>query len=83
MKLFKQLSGHWLARNLSGVKWQKDFYDHILREEDELMKHLRYIAENPVRRGLVAEWNEYPFTGSEVFDLQTVLSPTLRPKTPA
>jgi REP element-mobilizing transposase RayT len=69
MTLFKQVTGHWLARHLPRVQWQKDFFDHILREEDELVRQLRYIADNPVRRGLVTEWHAYPFTGSEVLDL--------------
>jgi len=73
MKLFKQLSGYWLSRNLPTVKWQGDFFDHILRDEHELARHLRYIAWNPVRRGLVSEWSEHPFTGSDLPDLPAIL----------
>jgi len=73
MTLFKQLTGYWLARHIPPVRWQKDFFDHVLRDDDELERQLRYVAENPVRRGLLADWREYGFTGSDVFDLGALL----------
>lgn len=27
--------------------WQRSFYDHIIRDEDDYIYHLQYIAENP------------------------------------
>jgi REP element-mobilizing transposase RayT len=74
MSIFKQLTGYWLAQNSQVVHWQKDFYDHVLRNEDELMRQLRYIAGNPVRRGISVGSDEYPFTGSDAYDLGTLLS---------
>ena len=74
MVMFKQLTGYWLARHLPGVRWQKDFFDRVLRDDDELVRQLRYVAENPVRRGLVRDWREYAFTGSDVYDLGALLS---------
>ena len=61
---FKQRSGFWLSRHLPGTRWQKDFYDHILRSEDEVRDALVYIAANPLRARLVRDPAEYPFTGS-------------------
>jgi REP element-mobilizing transposase RayT len=29
--------------------WQRDFYDHIVRNEDELNKIRKYIRTNPLR----------------------------------
>lgn len=69
MTLFKQLSGHRLSQELPGVKWQGDFFDHLIRDDHELMRQLRYVAENPIRRGLVDDWRSYPFLGSDVYDL--------------
>lgn len=68
---FKQRSGFWLRQHHAGVRWQKDFYDHILRREEETKKHIRYILENPVRAGLCNDWNNYPLKGSTVYDLST------------
>ena len=74
MTLFKQLTGYWLARYIPAVRWQKDFFDHVLRDDDDLDRRLRYIAENLARRGIVADWREYGFTGSDAYDLGTLLS---------
>jgi REP element-mobilizing transposase RayT len=61
---FKQKTGYWLKRRRSRISWQKDFYDHVLRAEEDLASHIRYIVENPVRKGLVRHWQDCPFTGS-------------------
>lgn len=29
--------------------WQKSFYDHIIRDENDYLNHWRYIEENPMR----------------------------------
>lgn len=70
---FKQHSGFWLSQQHPGVRWQKDFYDHVIRADEDLRSHLRYIANNPVRQRLVDDWASYPFTGSIGFDLRSVL----------
>ena len=67
---FKQKSGFRLAGQ--GLKWQKNYYDHILRTEEEIVKHIRYILENPVRKGLILDWNDYLFKGSTCYDLKTL-----------
>lgn len=56
-----------------GVKrsfWQKSFWDHFLRHEEGLNEAIEYILNNPVRRGLVGEWQNYLFGGSLVHDLE-------------
>lgn len=68
--MFKQKSGFWLARNLPDVRWQKDYYDHILRENEDLKEHIKYILCNPVRNNIVDEWLLYPYKGSTVFDFK-------------
>jgi putative transposase len=65
---FKRKSGYWLARNHPSGEWQKDFYDHILRRDEDLTKQVRYILGNPARKGLVEDWKAYPFKGSTLYD---------------
>ncbi len=65
---FKRKSGYWLARNEMSEEWQKDFYDHILRKDEDLTKQVMYILGNPVRRGLVEDWKAYPYKGSTLYD---------------
>jgi len=64
MTAFKQRSGFWFARHRLRMRWQKDFYDHVLRSEKEVRDALAYIAANPLRAGLVRDPAEYPCTGS-------------------
>ncbi|MCH7948240.1 MAG: transposase [candidate division Zixibacteria bacterium] len=43
----------------SGRVWQHRFWDHIIRNEDDLKKHLDYIHYNPVKHGLTRSPFEY------------------------
>ena len=70
---FKQQTGYWLRRQTRETSWQKDFYDHIVRRDEDMAAQARYVAENPVRRGFVAHWRDYPFTGAIGVDLDAVL----------
>ncbi len=54
---------------VEGSFWQKSFWDHFLRIEEGLQEIVDYVLYNPVRRGLVEEWRDYPFCGSLVFEL--------------
>ena len=36
----------------TGVRWQRDFFDHRLRNDQELQEKTSYVLMNPVRRGL-------------------------------
>lgn len=65
---FKQKCGYWLAKQNYKEKWQKDFYDHILRKDEDVIKQVKYILGNPVRKGLVNNWKNYPFKGSTIYD---------------
>jgi putative transposase len=50
-----------LLRNkgLNTKYWQRGFYDHALREEENIKATAEYIINNPVRIGLVSRWREY------------------------
>ena len=45
-----------------GKVWQRSFYDHALRCEEDLIKVAEYIVYNPVRKGLVKDWREYRYS---------------------
>ena len=40
--------------------WQRGFYDHALRAEEDLVDVARYIIANPLRAGLVKRVGDYP-----------------------
>jgi len=67
VKHFKQLTGYHFKKEKSKGLWQKSYYDHILRKEEDVVKVVRYILENPVRKGLVKQADEYLFSGSLEF----------------
>lgn len=45
-----------------GKLWQRSFYDHALRKEEDLIRVAEYIVCNPVRRGLVQDFSLYPYS---------------------
>jgi putative transposase len=49
-----------LTARQAGVVWQRNFFDHRLRSKDELQHKTDYIAQNPVRRGLIAHADDWP-----------------------
>ncbi len=63
---FKQRSGYLFSREYPDVVWQKDFYDHIVRKDEDTEKVIMYILENPVRKEFVDDWKVYPFKGSTI-----------------
>lgn len=69
--LFKQLTGYWFSKNLASVFCGKDFYDHLLRKDEDLKKQIEYILLNPVRGELVETWQLYPLKGSTIYDLES------------
>ena len=42
-----------------GVVWQEESFDHVLRSSENLDVKVDYVLQNPVRKGLVADWREY------------------------
>ncbi|MCB9113913.1 MAG: transposase [Caldilinea sp.] len=40
--------------------WQKGFWDHVIRDEDDFSNHLDYIHYNPVHHGLVTHPEDWP-----------------------
>jgi len=71
---FKQHTGFWFRTNSPHIRWQKDFYDHIIRENENLKDRVAYVLNNPVRQGIVDDWTEYPYKGSIGVDLEDVIS---------
>lgn len=59
--LFKQKSGYWFRKNYNENLWHISYYDHVLRKEENLENVGLYILYNPVRKGLVSDYREYPF----------------------
>lgn len=49
-----------LERN--GSFWQREYFDRLIRDQNDLAQKVKYVLNNPVKAGLVERWNEYPFS---------------------
>ena len=45
--------------NRKGSFWQSESYDHIVRNEEELERIIKYVIYNPVKAGLVDKWEDW------------------------
>jgi len=77
IKRFKQKTGFWFTQSHSrpgGLKasptgglWQRSYYDHVVRSEENLRQAAEYILANPVTAGLADDRHPYRFAGSFVW----------------
>jgi REP element-mobilizing transposase RayT len=66
----KGASAHSINRALGrrGHVWQDESFDHVLRSDESAARKVEYICQNPVRKGLVASEDEYPWLWREWVD---------------
>jgi len=50
------------ASGRSGPIWQHRYWDHIIRSEEDMKRHVDYIHYNPVKHGLVASPGAWPLS---------------------
>jgi REP element-mobilizing transposase RayT len=64
MKSIKGFSARQINEVFSrkGSLWQSGFYDYILDSEDKVLSRIKYIEENPVRKGMVGCPEEYRYS---------------------
>jgi putative transposase len=76
MLIKKQFSTHYSERNKRPVSqsmfkkreqgiWQRRFWEHLIRDEEDFQLHCDYIHYNPVKHGLVSSpglWKHSSFT---------------------
>ena len=63
MDAIKGASAHLINKKLGrrGRVWQEESFDHVLRSSEHLRDKIHYVLENPVRRGIVERWQDYPW----------------------
>ncbi|TAK32483.1 MAG: transposase [Chloroflexota bacterium] len=49
---------------LQGALWQRSYYDHIARRDEDVRAICMYILANPVRKGLVDSPEAWPYSGT-------------------
>ena len=58
---FEQLSVSKVLRNEQAI-WQRRFYEHLIRDENDLIQHFNYIHYNPVKHGLVRSVKDWRYS---------------------
>jgi len=68
MRAIKGASGRAINQRLGrhGSVWQEESFDHVLRSSEGLDAKVDYVLQNPVREGLVVEWQEYRWAWQRV-----------------
>ena|GEM_PF-418655 len=70
MKSLKNsLSKTLRGMNIPAPHWQKGFFEHVMRSEESYPEKWLYVAENPVRKHLVARPEDWAYQG-EIYPLQ-------------
>jgi putative transposase len=65
VQAWKQWTSKRITRELdvTGPVWQEQFFDHVLRSSESYSQKWEYLRENPVRAGLVAAADDWPWQG--------------------
>jgi putative transposase len=65
-------SGSALRRRESGL-WQRRYWEHRIRDEGDLHRHVDYVHFNPVKHGLVSRVADWPHSSFHAFVARGVL----------
>ena len=60
----------YVAKKL-GLRWQRDFFDHRLRDDENYIEKAHYVRMNPVRKGLCNTIEEWAYTWDDFHTLET------------
>ncbi|MGE8504019.1 MAG: REP-associated tyrosine transposase [Pseudomonas sp.] len=55
------VSASKLQKREKGI-WQRRFWEHRIRDDDDLVRHVDYIHYNPVKHGLVVQVRDWPYS---------------------
>lgn len=67
-QVYLKYIGHVDSRNESRIQkgertvWQRRFWEHTIRDDDDFRRHVEYIHYNPVKHGLVTRVVDWPWS---------------------
>ncbi len=70
----ENLSASRTQRGESGI-WQRRFWEHQIRDDNDYARHVDYIHWNPVKHGLVTRASDWPHSTFHRYVAQDILSP--------
>jgi REP element-mobilizing transposase RayT len=74
VKMYRQRSGR-AHRVATGARlWQEGYFDRFLRTNEATLDVVRYIAGNPLRKGLCDDPRSYPYFGSSRYTIDELFA---------
>ena len=70
ISMYKQKTGYWYKQQYQMSLWQINYYEHVLRNHEDMKAIVNYIFGNPVSDGIVEDCADYPFQGSFIFTIK-------------
>jgi len=70
MNQWKQAAGFAHRQAYGARLWQAGYYDHILRDDADVLAAAAYIVANPLRAGIVTSVLDYPYCGSSKYSMK-------------
>ena len=49
------------------TRWQRGFWDHVIRDDTDWTNHLHYVQYNPVKHGYVSRPEDYPYSSFQEY----------------
>jgi len=50
-----------IAKHERGI-WQRRYWEHLIRDEQDYLHHVDYIHYNPVKHGYIANASDWPYS---------------------
>jgi putative transposase len=50
-----------IAKGERGI-WQRRFWEHVIRDDNDYARHIDYVHWNPMKHGLVKQVSEWPYS---------------------
>lgn len=68
-QIMQALKGYTAQRinELAGRKgrvWEKGYYEHAIRDQEDMSRRIKYTVENPERAGLVEQYEDWPYSSA-------------------
>ena len=73
MSNWKQRSGYQFKQQTGERLWQDSYFDHVLRDDEQTQTAMKYVLENPVRKGMVATFEDYRACGSDLYTVSQLM----------
>lgn len=70
----EKLSSSKIKKREKGI-WQRRFWEHAIRDDNDLQRHVDYIHYNPVKHGLVQRVGDWPHSSFHKFVERGLVSP--------